>query len=157
MRWIAYLILLIGCSSPLPSSRWEEIEDRTGLPLYRVAVPIDWKRIDPTGPIDDSRLPNVTFEVDGVTIAIHTFDHPIPPQAQIERWIKQAGGGSALHTSFGGYVGLRFEAERVVAWAMERPASSSGVYTIKATGNVASHRHEIDRFARSFGHIQEIP
>lgn len=163
MRWIAYLalMLLVACSDSPSSLRWEEIQDRTGASLYQVAVPIDWKRIDPTGPIDDSRVPNVTFKFEEVTLVVHTFAHQIPPEAQVERWTRQVAGGKITSAAFGGFVGLRFEAEGVIAWAMELPSpnrlTNVGVYTIKATGDVTSHRQAIDRFARSFGLIQEIP
>lgn len=162
MRWyLITLFLLAACTTP-SSKEWHEVRDRTGTPLYRIAVPAGWQRVDPTSSIEDSRLPNVTFEREGVTMVIHTFALPIPPGAQVERWAKQTSGGATEPVSFGGYVGLQFEADGVVAWAMElAPAHRSklpeaGVYTLKATGDVAAHRQEIERMARSFGLLRPL-
>lgn len=117
-----------------------------------------------------------------VRIAIHNFpthhlEQRIPPQAQIARWRQQnalASGTSCrvLPVSHGGFTGLSLQGPGILAYAMQLAVPHFRIlqqhqmfqccadYTIKATGPqelLIAHQDEIERFARSFELIEEIP
>lgn len=146
--WI-FLVLLVTSSCQKedisPQVAWEEINGRdegTSLerqPVYRVKVPLSWKRIDPT-PLDsiaDTRLPLVEYLISPIHITIHNFpideiEARISPISQVTRWQKQfqevdTASVRTKPQAFSGFVGIRFEAIGIqheketmyLAWALQ--------------------------------------
>ena len=170
----------------LCSFMWQEFTGReednhVRRPVYRAKVPHSWVRLDPSGSIEDTTKPNISFQIDEkVQLTVHSFPSMrIPPRAQVERWLGQAHG-DVHEVSHGGFVGLCLRAPTLLAWSLQldfehdqilRLLASSKAeeahfeqmradYTIKAVGPEAlieKHREEIELFAHSFELIQEIP
>lgn len=201
MQRIFTLILIVCvCSSCEPASQpwnapWQTIAGRDPAitqPIYRARIPAHWQRVDP---LPDESLADTTKPLcrllilasEGqIDITIHNFptdtiDQRIPPQSQVARWQRQLGDRASNTDSIrpfahGGFVGLFFEADGLLAWSLQLapshyrtlslpPASHlnrqlRADYTIKATGPesaLAHHRSDILAFARSFELIAEIP
>ena len=195
-------LLLAGCSTQQETRPpWQTIQgrDRTVTqPLYRVRAPLDWVRENPADDADlsDTTLPIVTFYIRDVDpdspirVTLHTFPYTqpearIPPEAQVARWQRQtrfSGASDKIKTfsvtpvSHGGFHGLFFETESVMAWSMKigdpyeqlfqayipsTPYTRAlrADYTIKATlpPEGMKHRDALIAFARSFEWIEEMP
>lgn len=174
---------------------WQSIQgrDRTVTrPLYRVRAPLEWVRVDPLDEVDlsDTTLPISTFYLhdaaSSIRITLHTFPYTraterIPPEAQVARWQRQHTNPSYPVTvtpmAHGGFQGLCFEGEGVLAWSMKvgdpyeqyftsHPPKNPFTralradYTIKAVGSpesIETHHEELCAFARSFEWIEEMP
>lgn len=200
-RIVFFLWLLSACFLPSCSTQkearipWQTIQgrDRTVTrPLYRVRAPLDWVRTDPTDQegLSDTTLPIATFYIqegaEPIRITIHNFPYTdnkqrIPPEAQVARWKRQQKNTSATSTitpvSHGGFHGLFFEGDQVLAWSMkigdpyeqlfqsrltQTPFTRAlrADYTIKAVGQkdlLEIHRDALIAFARSFEWIEEMP
>lgn len=119
------------------------------------------------------------------TFPLQNIETHIPPIAQVQRWQRQFTKldlkPQISPVSYSGFVGLQFEAEgiqkgeplSVLAWALQIgqihwPALSTDSkllqmaadVTIKAFGPpnlIDTHKEDIERFARSFSLIEEIP
>lgn len=112
-------------------------------PIYRIAAPYDWERLDPssTESTSDTTTPLCEFLIiegaDQIRIAIHnfpsdSFEGRIPPQAQIMRWQNQfdpidSASLTITPQSFSGYSGMLIEASglqkgkplTLMAWALQ--------------------------------------
>ncbi len=143
--------LLTSCSSnsSLPSSNWQLIGGRDDGQvlerplLYRVLVPSEWTRQDPSinESIADTKKSICEFYIhekdQSIRLTIHTFPFMqkqlrIPPQAQIARWKSQFEELDLVAThsqpdSHGGFSGLFFEGQgilqgkptKVIGWSMQ--------------------------------------
>lgn len=132
--WVPFLWCLTGCSAeqktPIP---WLELNGRdrsVTRPLYRMRVPLDYRRVDPdqNADLSDTTLPIATFYVDedALRVTIHTFPYTdpktrIPPQQQVARWQRQYPQEKALITplAHGGFHGLFFESSSALGWSMK--------------------------------------
>lgn len=183
---IIFLLGVLSSCRSTPSdttNHWEEIAGREENlqqrePLYRIRVPLHWRRLDPKPgeTIEDTTKPLCEFFIDegekSVRIAIHNFASKIPPMAQIARWQKQVGSKQTIiPQSFSGYVGFLFDAsdKGTLGWAMQLgplqyqmlpDGQMRADITIKATGPahlIEKYRHEIAASARTFELKEEIP
>lgn len=146
------------------------IEGRTDTPLYRVESP--WSPEQRVGYMHDTTEPIASITLPDLKITIHNFpfdsyERSIPPQAQVQRWIRQLGNKEYVVTSAGhsGFVGLLLESEEMIAAAFQlspyyraklAPSESTADWTIKATGQVQKYREEILRLINSFELIDTL-
>lgn len=198
---ITLLFLLItglySCQTKVESNyRWHAIQARSSDLLYRAQVPHHWicQPLDPLTSLQDTTQPVCVFLIGNAEKCIRLSIHPFPytekserisPEAQIFRWKQQF---EKIHPqnfvrtpcSFGGFHGLRFEANgyqqnkplATLAWSMQLAQFfdqqldsqvdmiKRADYTIKAVGPpelMQQHRHEIIAFAESFELINELP
>lgn len=165
-------VLLIGCnsSSSPPLTKKETYQGRSSKnAVYHAEVPLHWKRMNPSEDIRDTRIPICAYEMEGGLLTIHTFpyislEQRISPEAQIERWKKQAGECEITSFAKGGFGGFRLESDEMIAYAMQLSpllfqSTSSELqadYTLKFVGKVAENKSAIDAFAVSFEWIQPL-
>ena len=185
LRLVLLLLLLTACESTDVSQpySWQLIagrnEDRQD--IYRTVVPEEWRRLDSATDLADTMQPIVEYWIDDqVRIVVHNFpsnnlSERIPPEAQVSRWMRQAGGGTVTTECHGGFYGLRLEHEGVIAWAMQldpelylaitgpptvdNDRQRRADYTIKATGPqeaLERYRTQIETFAQKFELIEPI-
>lgn len=156
-------------------------------PLYRAKMPVSWKALPTECNLRDTTKPNALFEITpNLYLAVHTFPtdeltERIPPELQIQRWMKQDSSQSkitAVHHD--GFVGLCFETAKTLAWSFQldpelyqtlaflgRTHEENGYFrqmrsdfTIKVSGppdELLAHRDEIFFFANSLELFQAIP
>lgn len=136
---LALIFLCSSCSSPPPSlPPWQDIagrDRRAQTPIYRVRVPHDWQRHEPSPTTDlaDTTQAIACFTIqDGdqhIDIAIHNFpsdtlEQRIPPSAQVARWQRQLAKTSEAvivirPIAHGGFSGLEFTAPGIMAWSLQ--------------------------------------
>ncbi len=188
MRYLAILLFLCcGCQQEQEAPKMQNIMARDQRPTYRAIVPAHWKAVPTTSNLQDTMLPLIEYQVEGVSITVHNFpsqkmEQRIPAQAQVERWKKQFTYLEPMSIevtpqAHGGFSGLLFEGEgildekrqKMIAWSMLiapmhyqtldhlEKRQMLADYTIKVVGDVDPHRDEIFRFANSFELIESIP
>ncbi|MCP5469936.1 MAG: hypothetical protein H7A36_05470 [Chlamydiales bacterium] len=155
-------------------------------PLYQVKVPAGWQRNLIETSLSDTTCPNALFEVEDVTVTLHTFPtesltQRIPPSLQVERWRSQESrDGHVEEVRHDGFSGLFFETPTTLAWSYQldpelyqalaflgRTEEENAYFhqmrsdfTIKATGpaeQIEKHRDEILFFADNLELFQAIP
>lgn len=169
--------------------------------IYHASIPHNWLHHAPPiqQSLTDTMKPIYEMAIHAgdqkIAITLHNFpcdtiETRIPPEAQAARWKRQLVNAEDITITpqaFGGFCGLRFEAEGVIdgqkkmiiGWSMqlspehfyalnqeheglsdEEREQMRADYTIKAVGPldlVKKYRATIHRFARSFRLIQPIP
>lgn len=181
------LILLTLCSCenspPQLSEPWQLIAGRNEdkEPIYQSIVPTHWQKMATELDLNDTMKPLCAYLIEEeLRLVVHNFpsnslSDRIPPQAQVLRWQRQSGQGIVANECHNGFNGLRFEADNVLAWAMQLdpehyltltgPTSTSldyqrrADYTIKVTGPqelMDIHRPEIESFVRHFELVEPI-
>ena len=185
--------ILTSCEKATPSPyHWQTFAARDdGLNLekvllYHAKVPIEWVRKDPTGSIVDTMKPICEFMIeDQLRLTIHTFpitDQRIPPEAQVQRWMKQFEKIDPLSISqtpisHSGFSGLFLEAQgllngkeqKMLAWSLHlaheyetklhHERLKKADYTLKIVGmpeQVERHRPAIITFVQSFELTDEL-
>lgn len=98
------LTLFLILEKNAPETRIEKVFARESLhdakppEIWRLEVPKTWKRIDPQELSTDTRLPNLSFEIQGekapILITLHNFpaeqlQERVPISMQITRWKRQ--------------------------------------------------------------------
>lgn len=178
------LLLLSACeTAPTHTPHTEFISGRNAdrQPIYTSVAPSHWQKMPPEQDLNDTMKPVCEYCIDNtLRLVVHNFpsstlSERIPPQAQVLRWQRQSGSGIVMPECHDGFVGLRFETDTVLAWAMQLdpelylsltgPVSTDldrqrrADYTIKVTGPqelLEAHRHDIDTFAQQFRLLNPI-
>lgn len=167
--------LLFGC---INNGDITTLYGRGGSPLYHALIPSHWEVKEINGPLEDTKTPIAEYTFNGITVAIHNFpaislEKRIPPEAQIARWERLHGKGHVNLEHVGGFVGLSYASDNVMAWALQiAPVYFHSLatlfmnqeirsdITIKATGpeeTLIRYENEIRDFVHSLHLIQEIP
>lgn len=112
-------------------------------------------------PQKDTREPIAAWRKEGVRLVLHNFPGtPIPPEAQVARWKRQAPAEAVEIQAFSGYAGLCYENDQTLAWALAWRATapqdeeSYSDVTFKATGPIEPLRDQIIEMVRSFERIE---
>ncbi len=174
-------LLLCSCEHATQSAAqtWQLIAGRNPdqQPVYRTIVPEQWHRLPSEKSLKDTTKPICEYRIaDEIRLVVHNFPSDsltqrIPVQAQVARWQRQAGPGILSQECQNGFVGLRLEADNLIAWAMqldpelylalnEKERERRADYTIKATGPqnlLEAHRCQLEAFAKWFELIEPIP
>jgi hypothetical protein len=136
------------------------ISGREGAPIYRIEASEGWEQ-EALQPQKDTREPIAAWRKEGVRLVLHNFPNtPIPPEAQVERWKRQAPADIIEAQAFSGYAGLKYENDQTLAWALSwraTPPEENESYsdiTFKATGPIEPFRDEIIEMVRSFERIE---
>lgn len=136
------------------------LKGRNGIPLYRLEIPETWESIE-TPLSDDTRLPIAAWRFGEIKILFHNFPGmTIPPESQVERWIRQAPADLIQPQAFSGFQGLLYENETTLAWALSWRATpkeedeSFADITFKATGPIEQERDVIFKTVRSFERLE---
>ncbi len=183
---VHFLLLLLLSSCETASTHTPPLEFISGRnedqqPIYTTIAPSHWQKMPPESNLNDTMKPICEYCIDNtIRIVVHNFpsnnlSERIPPQAQIHRWQRQSGSGMVTQECHDGFVGLRFETDTVLAWAMQLdpelylnltgPVSTDldlqrrADYTIKVTGSqelLEAHREDIDNFAQQFRLLNPI-
>ena len=176
---------LLGCESPAaPQSYPRQFfagRNPDQKPIYQTIVPSHWQRLPTESDLEDTMKPICAYCIaNEIQLVVHNFpsdtlSQRIPPQAQVTRWQRQFGQGSLSEECYNGFVGLRLEAQNLIAWAMQmdpelfltltgplafpQDRERRSDYTIKVTGPqdlLEDHRQELETFARYFELIEPI-
>lgn len=139
--------------------------------LYQASIPEHWPEplVQET---DDSTKPSIFFALDGVELSVHLFSHPIPPQAQVDRWKKkhhlsflETTIEPSSHSGFFGlillsptWLGAAFQLDARLSSSVSHPKASFD-WTITAHGDPEALEKEcasILSFIHSFELIEEL-